>query len=264
MISAICRELTLSSQWLNGVALDSIYFGGGTPSILSNDELAAITGHIYQNFKISPNAEVTLEANPDDINLYSLKAWLNLGINRLSIGLQSFDERELQWMNRAHSAAESVSAVKLSQDAGFENLSIDLIYGSKFQTLSSWEKTLEKAVELNTRHISSYNLTIENKTVLGIKNARGQEPAVNDELSSAQFILLSDFLQSHGFSHYEVSNFAKSDFIAVHNSNYWKGVSYLGIGPSAHSFNGKQRKWNVSNNSVYIKSILENSSWFTL
>jgi oxygen-independent coproporphyrinogen-3 oxidase len=165
-------------------------------------------------------------------------------------------------MNRAHTAVESVESVKLAQDHGFDNISVDLIYGSKFQDLAVWEQTLRKTLDLNTQHISSYNLTIEDKTVLGLKHQKGQEPGIDDRLSSRQFLLMLDVLENSGFTGYEISNFGKQGFYAVHNTNYWLQQPYLGLGPSAHSFNGKSRQWNVKNNSLYIKAFNENTSFF--
>ena len=262
LVTSITEEISKRYNYLPSKEISSIYFGGGTPSLLTGTEIATILKSIYDRYSVDKEAEITLEANPDDINRDQLKQWLELGINRLSIGLQSFDEEELKWMNRAHTAKESVTSVKMAQDAGFSNLSIDLIYGSKFQTLSSWEKTLSRAVELDTSHISSYNLTIENKTVLGVQHKRGKEPAVNDELSSKQFLMMSDILQTAGFIHYEISNFGKPGFFAKHNSNYWLRKNYLGLGPSAHSYNGNSRQWNVKNNALYIKALNEGSSYF--
>lgn len=255
MMVALLKEIALRKDYLSDKHIKSIYFGGGTPSLLSEKELNAIICEIKKHFIIDAKAEITLEANPDDITKKNLAQWLKAGINRLSIGLQSFNNEELKWMNRAHTAAESVNSVKMAQDMGFDNISIDLIYGSKFQTLPTWQNTLLKAVNLQTKHISSYNLTIENKTLLGIKYSKGNEPAINDELSSNQFILMQDILAQHKFIQYEISNFGKKNFFAVHNTNYWMGQSYLGIGPSAHSYNGTSRQWNIKNNSLYIQGI---------
>lgn len=252
----------MRQNYLAEKELESIYFGGGTPSLLDEKEIQAIMQELSQHFTWKKNAEITLEANPDDIHTSHLKVWREMGINRLSIGLQSFNDRELKWMNRAHTAEQSVSSVKMAQDAGFENITIDLIYGSKFQDEKSWESTLQKAISLNTPHISSYNLTIESKTVLGLKQAKGLEPEVNEELSVSQFESLQRELQGAGFLQYEISNFAKEGYIARHNSNYWLQRPYLGIGPSAHSFNGNERQWNVKNNQVYIKALNEGSPYF--
>jgi oxygen-independent coproporphyrinogen-3 oxidase len=264
MVNAICDEIILKKQYFSQNLISSIYFGGGTPSILSENALEKILNSIHQNFTIDKKSEITLEANPDDITNQKLKAWSGLGINRLSIGLQSFNDEELKWMNRAHNAQESETSIKMAQDQGFNNITIDLIYGSKFQTLKSWEHTLQKAIQLKTQHISSYNLTIEQKTVLGLKHRKGQEPAVNDELSSLQFLMMIDVLTSADFLHYEISNFGKENYFAIHNSNYWLGKSYIGVGPSAHSYNGKTRQWNIKSNPQYIKKIKEKEPYFEI
>jgi len=262
VIGALIKEIDLRNTYLESRQLESIYFGGGTPSLLSKQDLERIFSALSLYFSWDKNSEITLEANPDDINAHSLKVWQEAGINRLSIGLQSFNEEELKWMNRAHKASESLISVKRAQEAGYSNISIDLIYGSKFQSLRSWEKTLETAIGLNTQHISSYNLTIENKTVLGLKHAKGKEPSVSDELSSAQFLRMEEMLGNSGFIHYEISNFGKPGFLAKHNSNYWLQKHYLGLGPSAHSFNGVSRQWNVRNNALYIKAFNEGTPFF--
>lgn len=262
VVTAIVNELGLRKDYINASAIDTIYFGGGTPSILSEDELVLILTAINSYFNYKPSIEITLEANPDDINETNLQIWKRAGVNRLSIGLQSFNNDELKWMNRVHTAEESLRCVKLAHDFGFDNITIDLIYGSKFQDLKSWETTLQQAVNLNTTHISSYNLTIENKTELGNKYSKGIEPAINDDLSSRQFLLMTDMLQSAGFIHYEISNFGKEGHFAKHNSNYWLGHNYLGLGPSAHSYNGKSRQWNIKHNAQYVSKISSGDSFF--
>ncbi len=262
MVKAITKEIELRHKYLNNNKLESIYFGGGTPSLLSKPELEAIFEAIGKYYSYDNGSEITIETNPDDISNKILKTWKDLKINRLSIGLQSFNDEELKWMNRAHNALQSVNSVKMAQDAGFDNITVDLIYGSKFQDLKTWESTLLRTVSLNTQHISSYNLTIENKTVLGIQNAKGKEPSINDELSSKQFLMMTDILKQNNFTHYEISNFGKPGFFAKHNSNYWLQKHYLGIGPSAHSFNGTSRQWNVKNNNAYIKALQQNTSYF--
>ncbi len=262
LVNSLVKEIDLRHNYLKNSKLESIYFGGGTPSLLNRAEFEAIFEALNKRFSYDNASEITIEANPDDISLENLKEWKLLGINRLSIGLQSFNDQELKWMNRAHNASQSVNSVKMAQDAGFNNITIDLIYGSKFQDLKSWENTVLQTVSLNTQHISSYNLTIENKTVLGIQNAKGKEPPVNDELSSKQFLLMSDILKEKNFIHYEISNFGKPGFFAKHNSNYWLQKEYLGLGPSAHSFNGTSRQWNIKNNSLYIKAISQNANYF--
>lgn len=262
LVDAICAEIELKKNYLNEKKLDSVYFGGGTPSLLTENELTKIFTSISKYFTLKTDAEITFEVNPDDINDASLEIWKKNNIDRLSIGLQSFNDEELKWMNRAHSAAQSEASVKLAQDKGFDNITIDLIYGSKFQTMKTWEQTLNKAIALNTQHISSYNLTIENKTVLGTNFLRGTEPGVDDELSSQQFLLMSEMLGDAGFIHYEISNFGKEGFFAKHNSNYWLGHQYIGIGPSAHSYNGTERQWNIKNNNLYIEKINSGASFY--
>jgi len=255
VVDAICKEIELKKLYLPDRDLSSIYFGGGTPSLLTVQELEQIFTAIDKNFSRKQDIEITLEANPDDINTKLLDNLKHCGINRLSIGLQSFNDEELKWMNRAHNAKESEACVKMAQDNGFENITIDLIYGSKFQTLKSWENTLRKAAQLNTKHISSYNLTIEKKTALGSKYDKGLEPSVNEDLSSKQFLMMIEILKNNDFIHYEISNFGKENFFAVHNSNYWLGHHYIGVGPSAHSYNGNERQWNIKNNQLYTDKI---------
>ncbi len=262
LVDALCKEIELQKDFLNEKKIDSVYFGGGTPSVLEKNELEKIFKTLSKHFTWDKNAEITLECNPDDLTKEKLLELKELGINRLSIGLQSFNDEELQWMNRLHTAAESEACVKLAQEIGFKNISIDLIYGSKFQTVESWKKTLEKAISLNVQHISSYNLTVEEKTELGHSVAKGKELVVDDEKSSQQFIVLMDTLHDNGFEHYEISNFAKKGFEAVHNTNYWKGAKYLGLGPSAHSFNGSSRQWNISNNAIYVNAINSGAEFF--
>lgn len=262
LVDAICKEIELQKNFLEGKKIDTIYFGGGTPSVLEKNELEKIFNALSNYFNWDKNAEITLECNPDDLDKEKLKALKELGINRLSIGLQSFDDKELKWMNRLHTAAESEACVKLAQEIGFNNISIDLIYGSKFQTIENWKKTLEKAISLNVQHISSYNLTVEERTELGNAVLKGKENPVDEEKSSEQFLVMMNTLQANGFEHYEISNFAKKGFEAIHNTNYWKGAKYLGLGPSAHSFNGVSRQWNISNNALYVKAINEGTEFY--
>lgn len=246
-------------DYLPNKTIETIYFGGGTPSLLSEKETFQILEKIYKQYIVSSDVEITLECNPDDLSDEKLKELKRLEINRLSIGLQSFNEEELIWMNRAHNADQSESSVKRAQDRGFENITVDLIYGSKYSNLSNWKKTLDKVIDLQVPHISSYNLTIEEKTKLGHDFKVKKEVAIDDEKSSELFLEMIDRLEKHNFIHYEISNFAKEGFFSKHNSNYWKGEHYLGLGPSAHSFDGKSRQWNVSNNNLYIKYLQEKS-----
>lgn len=259
LVKSILMEIDNRINYLPNKTIETIYFGGGTPSLLSEKEIFQILEKLYKLYNVSNNAEITLECNPDDLSDEKLKELKRLEINRLSIGLQSFDEEELIWMNRAHTAKESESSVKRAQDRGFENITIDLIYGSKFSNLTSWKKTLDKAIALQVPHISSYNLTIEEKTKLGHDFKVKKEVAIDDEKSSEMFLEMIDRLEKNDFIHYEISNFGKEGFFSKHNSNYWKGEHYLGLGPSAHSFDGTSRQWNVSNNNLYIKYLEEKS-----
>lgn len=263
LVEAILIEIDLRLPYLKNKNIETIYFGGGTPSLLSEKELFLILEKLYKTYNVSSHAEITLEANPDDLSIDKLKELKRLEINRLSIGLQSFNDEELIWMNRAHTAAESEASVKRSQDKGFENISIDLIYGSKFSNLTNWKKTLDKTISLDVKHISSYNLTIEDKTKLGHDFKVKKEMAIDDEKSSELFLEMIDRLEKNKFIHYEISNFGKENWFSNHNSNYWKGVDYIGFGPSAHSFDGVSRQWNISNNSLYIKNVNDtNESYF--
>ncbi|MES2566156.1 MAG: radical SAM family heme chaperone HemW [Bacteroidota bacterium] len=263
LIKGILLEIDQRLNYLPDKNINTIYFGGGTPSLLAEKEVFSILEKIYKLYNISNDAEITMECNPDDLNDEKLKELKRLEINRLSVGLQSFDEEELKWMNRAHTARESESSIKRSQDRGFENITIDLIYGSKFSNLTNWKKTLDKAIALNVPHISSYNLTIEDKTKLGHDFKVKKEVAIDDEKSSEMFLEMIDRLEKNDFIHYEISNFGKEGFFSRHNSNYWKGEHYLGHGPSAHSFDGTSRQWNVANNNLYIKQVSEkNEAYF--
>jgi oxygen-independent coproporphyrinogen III oxidase len=259
LVKNILTEIDLRQNYLEDKNIKTIYFGGGTPSLLSEKESFLILEKIYKIYNISNDVEITFECNPDDLSDEKLKELKRLEINRLSIGLQSFDEEELIWMNRAHTAKESEASVKRAQDRGFENITIDLIYGSKFSNITNWKKTLDKAIALNVKHISSYNLTIEEKTKLGHDLKVKKEIAIDDEKSSELFLEMIDRLEKNNFIHYEISNFGKEGFFSAHNSNYWKGEHYIGIGPSAHSFDGTSRQWNVANNNIYIKHVSEGS-----
>ena len=260
LVKSIVSEIDLRLNYLPDKNINTIYFGGGTPSLLSERESFSILEKIYKLYNVSKDAEITMECNPDDLLDEKLKELKRLEINRLSIGLQSFDEEELVWMNRAHTAKESEASVKRAQDRGFENITIDLIYGSKFCNLSNWKKTIDKAIALDVKHISSYNLTIEEKTKLGHDFKVKKEVAIDDEKSSELFLEMVDRLEKNNFIHYEISNFGKEGFFSTHNSNYWKGQHYIGLGPSAHSFDGASRQWNISNNNIYIKRISENNN----
>lgn len=238
--------------------IETIYFGGGTPSLLSADETFSIMNAIKNNYHVDLDAEITLEANPDDINSEKLKSWKQSGINRLSIGIQSFIERDLVWMNRAHNAVQGFESIQLARDAGFDNFSIDLIFGTPGLTDEEWKKNIQTAIDLQVPHISSYALTVEPKTALQKMIELKKKENVDNEVQARQFLILMEILRSAGYEHYEISNFAKPGYRSRHNSSYWKGEKYIGIGPSAHSFNGKERSWNKANNMIYIKSLKEN------
>ncbi len=259
MIETIGKEIALRKEELKHVTIASIYFGGGTPSILNTQELNFLLQKIHANFDVDSSAEITLEANPDDISAQQLAMWKDVGINRLSIGLQSFKSSDLNWMNRAHTVEEALSCVQLAKKSGFNAISVDLIYGLPDLTMEEWKHHIDEVIAMDVQHISAYCLTVEEKTALNkLVNEKKIVPA-GEDAQSEQFLELSHRLKKAGFLHYEISNFGKSGFEAVHNSNYWKGVSYMGVGPSAHSFNGSKRRWNISNNSKYLKQFASNA-----
>ncbi|MDQ1858367.1 radical SAM family heme chaperone HemW [Chryseobacterium sp. WLY505] len=256
MLRAMKTEILLRKDELQNKNLKSLYFGGGTPSILSVDEISSLIDDVLKYFSFEKDIEVTLEANPDDLDKNFLKQLAGTPVNRLSIGTQSFFEEDLKLMNRAHSASEAESSIKRAQDFGFENLSIDLIYGSPTSNLEIWKENLNKTIALEVPHISSYALTVEPKTALENWISKGKVKSPKEEEQNKEFYYLSDFLKDNNFEHYEVSNFAKPGFYSRHNSAYWKYNEYLGIGPSAHSYNGFDvRSWNVANNQQYIKKL---------
>lgn len=263
MANAICKEAELRRTYINE-PVTTIYFGGGTPSLLKAADLRLQLEKFKQLFAIDPDAEITLEANPDDINEEKLAAWKTIGINRLSIGVQSFFEEDLQWMNRAHNATQALQSIQLAQQYGFNNITIDLIYGTPTLTNEKWKQNVEKAFELSVPHLSCYALTVEPKTALEKMIAAHKIAAVDAERQSIQFELLMEWTNALGYEHYEISNFAKPGFRSKHNSSYWQGKSYLGLGPSAHSFNGAGRQWNIANNAFYLKSIEQDAVPFEL
>ncbi|MEO9476855.1 MAG: radical SAM family heme chaperone HemW [Cyclobacteriaceae bacterium] len=252
MHAAICQEIAIRKPYLEGENIETIYFGGGTPSLFSSAQLEKVLATVNNNFKVSENAEITLEANPDDLTLEKLKELKQIGINRLSIGIQSFDEERLKFLNRSHNAAEALDCVKNAQSAGFENLTVDLIYAIPPESMSYWERDLNMAIELDVPHISLYGLTIEERTVFGNWKTKGRLQETSEDIAADQYRLAIETLITKGYAHYEVSNFAKPGFRSRHNSAYWSGASYLGIGPGAHSFNGTYRAHNIRNNAAYI------------
>jgi oxygen-independent coproporphyrinogen-3 oxidase len=258
LLDALKNELIIRKNELN-TPIETLYFGGGTPSFLSYDELASLFEIVFSNYQINYDAEITLEANPDDLNLTFLKDLKKLKINRLSIGVQSFYDADLQFMNRAHSAKQAISSIKNAQDIGITNLTIDLIYGIPGLTKEKWESNLNTFLSLQIPHLSSYALTVEAKTVLAhaIKNKKIKP--LDEHLAKQHFDLLKKVMSENDYMHYELSNFAKKGFLSKHNTSYWKGKQYLGIGPSAHSYNLKSRSWNIANNSKYIKALENNT-----
>lgn len=260
MIESMRREMIFwrSNGW-DGPCR-SVYFGGGTPSILEMEEIQTLLDEIQEQFGLASDAEVTLEANPDDINSENLESWWNAGVNRLSLGVQSFDENDLKWMNRSHDSHQALRSLELIKESSFSNYSLDLIYG--LPTNSIWAKNLETALEFSPQHISAYTLTVEPKTVLAHKVNKGTQSLLEEEEVEKQYAVLCETLKAHGYEHYEISNFAKVGQKADHNSSYWEGEAYLGIGPSAHSFQGNKRWWNVPNNATYRRQIETSEPWY--
>jgi oxygen-independent coproporphyrinogen-3 oxidase len=264
VVDSICQELIQKKEYLKGEEIKTIYFGGGTPSIIKTELLQQIVNTISLTFDIVDDVEFTFECNPDDLNVEKLKDLKELGVNRLSIGIQSFENEQLEFMNRAHNSDEALNCVQLAQDNGFSNITIDLIYGIPNAPLNYWEKQIQKALELNVNHISAYCLTIEDKTVFGNWFKAGKLKLVEDEESLDQFKMLQSELNKNGYEHYEISNFSKNGFISNHNSAYWLGENYIGIGPSAHSYNGESRQWNVANNIKYINGFKNKITTFEI
>lgn len=253
-LTALLKEIDLRKDFLSE-PVSTIYFGGGTPSILPSANIKDILFALSQTFKVEDGAEITLEANPDDITAEKLNEWKKIGINRLSIGIQSFFEEDLKWMNRAHNAQQAIKCIELAHDAGFYNLTIDLIYGTPTLSDENWRKNVDKAISLQIPHLSCYALTVEPTTALEKLIKQNKMPDVDTEKQARHFELLMQWTKQARYEHYEISNFAKPGFRSKHNSSYWQGKHYLGLGPSAHSFNGYSRQWNVSNNALYIQSI---------
>lgn len=263
MVDAIAIEAKLHQHYLKE-SIETIYFGGGTPSLLTNSQLNSLFNVLKGLFVFAPSVEITLEANPDDINEEKLDFWKSVGINRLSIGVQSFFEEDLQWMNRAHNAKQSINSIQRAQKAGFDNISIDLIYGGPSLTDDHWKQNLEICFSLNIPHLSAYALTVEPQTALAIKIKNNQLKDVDVEKQASHFNMLISLTKTAGFEQYEISNFAINGKKSKHNSNYWSGNHYLGLGPAAHSFNGKSRQWNVANNSLYLAAIQKNTIPFEI
>lgn len=254
LVNALVKELKLRKNELKNQTVETIYFGGGTPSLLTIAELRLLIDTVYENYEVTENPEITLEANPDDLSKNTIIQLSKSPINRLSIGIQSFFEADLKLMNRVHNAEEAKNCLK-EATKHFDNISVDLIYGIPGLTNDNWLKNIETALSLHIPHISSYALTVEPKTALDTFIKKGLIKNVDDEAAQEQFYMLVETLEASGFVHYELSNFGKPHFFSKNNSAYWQGKPYVGIGPSAHSFNGNERGWNVRNNSKYIKSL---------
>jgi oxygen-independent coproporphyrinogen-3 oxidase len=264
IVRAITTEIALQKDYLGGEILETIYFGGGTPSILLPSELNEILEAVYRNFAVYDRPEISLEANPDDLTKEKLEDLHNAGINRLSVGIQSFDDQVLKSLNRAHDNLMARGCIEDARKAGFENISIDLIYALPKRTDEDWQKDIDRALEISPTHISSYSLTIEEKTVFGKWTKQGKMEPVDDDVSARQLSLLIDHLEGANYEQYEVSNFAKPGFQSRHNSNYWKNKKYLGVGPSAHSYNGESRQYNVSNNAAYLRALQQEKIPYTI
>lgn len=257
MVDAMRKELLLRRNYLQE-PVNTIYFGGGTPSLLDTTEILQLLKQIRSTYPVSSDPEITLEANPDDIHPEKLSDWKKSGINRLSIGIQSFRQADLQWMNRAHNAEQAKQCIGLAQEAGFSNLTIDLIYGTPGLTDEEWKQNIEIALDLQVPHLSCYALTVEPRTALAKKIETRQLPDVDPDIQEKHFRILTSGLQQAGFEQYEISNFALPGFRSRHNCSYWQGKPYLGIGPSAHSFNGYCRQWNIANNALYLAALEKN------
>lgn len=257
MLAALKKEIILRKDELKNELIETIYFGGGTPSLLSIEELQLLLDSIYENYTVVNNPEITLEANPDDLSEEKIIELSKSKINRLSIGVQSFFDDDLKLMNRAHSADESKKCLKIAKKY-FNNITIDLIYGVPNMTNQKWKKNLSLAFDFGVPHISSYALTVEEKTALDSFIKKGIIPPINENLALKHFNILVEETEKKGFVHYEISNFGQPNYLSKHNTSYWLGENYLGIGPSAHSYNGAERAWNISNNAKYISALNEN------
>lgn len=259
LVDALCRELEIRSSVWKDEPIGTIYFGGGTPSVLTVEQLERLIGTVKANYRVSGEVEITLECNPDDCSLENLREWKQLGVNRLSIGIQSFNDDQLKWMNRSHRASDSLNAVRNAQQIGFQELSLDLMYGLPGMDLQEWRQQLDQIIRLNPEHISAYCLTVEQRTALAKWVSDGTITVSSNEAQSEQFEELVAALDRAGYEQYEISNFARNGHYSTHNTAYWKGAKYVGIGPSAHGYDQKERYWNQANNRVYMRE-LENGN----
>lgn len=263
VLESICKEIALRQHYLGNRPISSIYFGGGTPSLLTISEIAKLLNQIVRYFPITAAVEITLEANPDSLTFEKLQGWQNLGINRLSIGIQSFNDKTLRSINRTHTSAMAQRSVEWARTAQFSNLNIDLIYAIPGTTTLDWRADLTQALSLEPEHISAYCLTIEPKTAFGYWHKQGKIIEVNEETAAEQFELVIETCHRQGYLNYEIANFCKPGKYSKHNVNYWKAGPYLGVGPGAHAYNGLQRQWNISNNMHYIKAIQKGTLPYT-
>tara|TARA_B100000902_G_scaffold350385_1_gene359643 strand:- start:218 stop:1345 length:1128 start_codon:yes stop_codon:yes gene_type:complete len=264
VIDCIKKELTLQRSYLQGKTVNTIYFGGGTPSILQPDLLHDIINVIKNNFNLEKELECTIEVNPEDVSLTKLDNWFKCGINRISIGVQSFIERDLKFMNRAHTKQQSIGALQLIKQSNIKNINADLIYGYPQLTLRDWQNNLKKLIEFKIQHISCYCLTVEKKTALFNFILNNQCEPIDPEQGVKHFLIARDILIESGYQHYEISNFSLENHQSLHNKNYWNKTHYLGVGPSAHSYNGRSRQWNVKNNAIYCNKIKKNELFYEL
>lgn len=257
LVQAICDELTIQKEYLGGEALETIYFGGGTPSLLTFEQITSLMKAIKDSFAVTATPEVTLEANPDDLTAEKLKELRAADINRLSIGIQSFDDTILQFFNRAHNAAQAEKCIRDAHLLGFTNISLDLIFGAPHQTLQSLERDLSRFIDFAPKHISAYSLTIEEKTVFGHQLKNGTFSVLSEGQVAEQFKYVMKRLEEAGYEQYEISNFCRPGYYSKHNTSYWQQKKYLGVGPSAHSYDGQSRQWNVANNHLYMRSLAQ-------
>jgi len=255
LLNALVHEMKIQSSFLAGTKIRTIYFGGGTPSILSQDEITALFEALNQTFELDNVEEITIEANPDDLTEQKVKELKDTPINRFSIGVQSFQAKDLEYMNRAHDVHQAHDSIKRVQDAGWENITVDLIYGTPTLSHEQWQENMQTVIDINVPHLSAYGLTVEEKTPLHHAIKKGKKLPLDEEKYKVQFEMLMDFIPKNGLEQYEISNFAKKEYEAKHNGSYWTDEKYLGLGPSAHSFDGERRSWNISNNIRYINSI---------
>jgi len=262
MLAAMKTDLCLQHDFLGGEEIKTIYFGGGTPSLLTRGELASLLNEVHILFQVSAKAEVTLEANPDDVTFEKVIEWVKLGINRVSLGVQSFFDEDLVWMNRSHSAGQALSAISTLQQGGVSNLSVDLIYGFPLLSDEKLALNVEKVLEFGIPHLSCYSMTVEPKTALAFQIGQGRSPELDEDKAANQFLYLIDRLTRAGYDHYEISNFSLPGQHSIHNTNYWRGERYLGVGPSAHSYDRELRRNNISNNHQYVKFVDEGTTYF--